>query len=332
MRKQKRLGLLSTLLALLFGFAMASCGGGGGSSSSLSYTGETSQATITDANAQGLLTYAYMGGDMGSFPVPLGTVAGGQEDHPKDSMVLTLPNILMEAVNRIDKSGLEGSAATGTIVSDSQTINGSCGGSASISISFDDVTGDFSGSFVFRSYDECSEVINGGISFSGRFEIVQGPQGPEVGEILNMTMSFSALSVSGGESATIAGQITVTVNGTTDSITMDLLLHDGLSDQVFWVNNYSVTVTDMGTYEEVQVTGTFYDPVEGYVDITTVVVLEIDFGADWPRAGQILISGAGGTRALLRAQSDGTFFVDVDIDVDPDYEFIDLGPFMWDTV
>lgn len=329
MKKQLFLNIFCAVLILFFGLAMSSCGGSGGSSSSITYTGETSQATITDTNAQGLLTDAYMGGNMSSFPVPLGTVEGGQGDRPKESIVFTLPQNLMQAFNQIDTGDLERGLATGTIITDSYTTTGTCGGSASISITFDDVSGDFSGNFVFSFYDECTEVINGQISFEGRFEILGPGQDPE---IQNMTMSFSALSVTGGESATIAGQIAITVNGATESITMDLLLHDGVSDQVFWVNDYSVTVTDMGTYQEVQVTGTFYDPLEGYVDILTPVSLEIAFGADWPSAGQILITGADGTRALLRAQSDGTFFVDIDTDIDPDYEFIDLGPFSWNNL
>ncbi len=333
MRKQKLLGLFSTSLALIFFFAMASCGGGGGSSSSLSYTGETSQALVTGDNALALLEGAYMGGDMGSFPIPMGSVQSGQGVSSPGSLALETAKILKHAANRIDMSNLASNGATGAVISDSLTIAGTCGGSASFSVTFNDVSGEFSGTFTFASFDECSEVINGRINISGVFEIVQGPQGPEPGEILSMSMSFSALSVSGGEPATIAGEITFTVAGPTETMTIDMLLHDGASDMVFWVHDYHVSVTTGPGYVDVDVSGTFYNPSEGFVTISTPLPLHILDIDGYPSSGIIEVGGALGSKARLIVIDATEFYILVEFGDDDLFDDWDsrvaLGPLYW---
>ena len=330
MKKQRFFILFSAALVLSFGVAMVSCGGGGGSSSSLFYTGETSQAIISDTNAVEMLTDAYMGGDMGSFPVPLGAVRGGEGLGSKGSTVFNAAMIMKEAVSRIDRDSLVNNPAVG--ITQSQTINGSCGGSASFSISFDENTGAFSGNFTFNSFDECTEVISGGISISGVFEIVQGPQGPEPGELLALTMSFSALAVSGSETATIAGEITITMSVSSETIIMDVILHDGAADKTFWVNNYSITVAQGADFTDVTVSGTFYDPDEGFVTLSTPVALHILDVDEWPSGGTLELAGLNGTKARLIVIDSTEFYVLVELGDDAlfdDWDSRDFGQLFW---
>jgi hypothetical protein len=330
MKKQRFVILFSAALVISFGAAMVSCGGGGGSSSNLLYTGETSQAIISQTNAVGILTDAYMGGDMGSFPVPLGAVRSDEGLGSKGSTVFNAAMVMKEAVSQIDRESLINDPAVG--ITQSQTINGSCGGSASFSISFNEITGAFSGNFTFNAYNECTDVISGGISISGVFEIVQGPQGPEPGELITLTMSFSALAISGGETATIAGEITVTVNPSSESIIMDVLLHDGVTDKTYWVNNYSITVAQGAGFTDVTVSGSFYDPDEGFVTLSTPVPLHILDFDEWPSGGTLEVAGLNGTKARLIVIDSTEFYVLVESGNDnlfDEWDSRDFGQLFW---
>jgi hypothetical protein len=68
---------------------------------------------ISETNAAALLTDAYMGGDMGSFPVPLGAVRGGEGLGSKGSTVFNAAMIMKEAVSRIDRDSLVNNPAVG---------------------------------------------------------------------------------------------------------------------------------------------------------------------------------------------------------------------------
>lgn len=293
---------LSILSLCFVALLLTSCGGGGGSgtSSSLTYTGETAQATVTAENAVELATGAYMGGDVSSFPVPIGMVQIGEYTGVHDSTLLRAAAIVKEAVSQFDPKGQSKDMATGQVISDSSTVNGQCGGSASFSMTFDDVSGAFSGTFTFLPLDECTEVISGEVSFNGVFEIVEAPDGsPEPGNVISMTMSFNNL---------------------------DILYLDGVSDQVFWVHNYNIVVTVGTGFVEVQATGTFYNPLYGFITISTPVPPQIFDTDNVPSSGTLEIEGAVGSKARLTFVDASSFTVDVDLE---GKGYVLLGTYNW---
>lgn len=333
MKKSLLYNILCGVLAVFFSAALVSCGGGGGSSNSLLYTGESTEAEITAANAVDLLTGSYMGGNMSQFPIPLGSVALGSSDVENGPTLLSVTRIMRDAVNRVDLGSPAQDATASGVINSSQTINGTCGGSATVSISYDEVTGEFSGTFSFSAYDECTEVLNGSMQVTGVFEVLPGG---EPGEIINMRMTFNAISASGSNPFTIAGEVTISVNAPDETITMNILLQDGLTDKIFWVNNYSITVTQGAGFTDISVSGTFYDPDEGFVTLSTPVLLHIlDFDT-WPTGGTLEIAGSKGTKARLIANSDGTtFYILVELtgdDLFDDWDSRDFGTLFWTDI
>jgi len=82
---------------------------------------------------------------------------------------------------------------------------------------------------------------------------------------------------------------------------MNMLLKDNIADKVYKFENYVMTITEdtKGRYADIEVTGRYYDPDYGYVDISTPVPLRIYSGDDRPSSGEVVCTGASGTKAGL---------------------------------
>jgi len=279
-------------------------GDGGGSAPGISYTGITSQAIVDESNAVDFSTAAYLGGDMGSA---LGGIAAIQTEdnkqigHPR---TLKLIQTLETAIVEVDVTAPSGVAVLGAIQQESDTIQGDCPGtpgSAAYTIEYDDVTGDFSGTFNFNSY--CSEdvTLSGSASFSGKVD-------PNTLEFLRFSITFDSLTATlERDSFTTKGNITYDFETSPVTATMDLLLKDNSTGKVYWVK-YSMTLVEGPNYVEFEMSGTYYDPDSGYVVLSTDIPFVVYDGEDWPSEGVLVVTGdtgvAGGkTKARLTALS-----------------------------
>jgi hypothetical protein len=123
----------------------------------------------------------------------LGGIAAIQtEDHKPigHPRTLKLTRTLETAIDEVDVTAPSGVAVSGAIQQESDTIQGDCPGtpgSAAYTIEYDDVTGDFSGTFNFNSY--CSEdvTLSGSASFSGKVD-------PNTLEFLRFSITFDSLT------------------------------------------------------------------------------------------------------------------------------------------
>jgi hypothetical protein len=111
---------------------------------------------------------------------------------------------------------------------------------------------------------------------------------------------------------------------------MSVLLRDN-TGKVFWAKDYSLTVNDQGTYEEISITGRFYHPEHGYVEISTPTPLHINVGDEFPSSGVLELSGANNAKVRLTADSSTTFHVEADKDGDGVFEY-NSGPLNWADV
>jgi len=112
-------------------------GGGGTTSTGISYTGSTSQATLTQNNSQDITTGAYQGGQTGVAAVSLGGVQSVEENkitRPRPFMVY---QGLERALHEIDIASHSGGGSSGIVTNDSDRINGDCGGYADYTIKYD---------------------------------------------------------------------------------------------------------------------------------------------------------------------------------------------------
>lgn len=316
------LGLLS--LALLF----TACGGGGGdgggvSGGGISYTGLTAQATVDSTNSETLSTGAYKGGAVGTS----GSMGNVQKKVVGRPNYLDLALTIEEAILHIDVHAPPGIVGAGAIVTESGTISGHCGGNAQYVIQYDDATGDFSGTLNFNGYCSQGVTLTGSASFSGKVDV-------NTKNLLQFSLSCDNMAVTTG-SDFFTAKMSISSNFQASPITaaIDILLRDSTTGKVYWANNYSIALWVGSNYVDFQVSGKYYHPDYGYVNISTSTTFRIYFGTTWPSQGVLILDGktgiaGGSTRAQLTVLSSTTYQVEADTNGDSIYEW-NSGPLTW---
>ena len=279
------------------------CGGGGGGDSGVTYTGLTTPAVITNTNAKILAEGAIGGSSTGTA---FGVVSDGQEIQPNPT-ILNVARILSNIVTQLDISP-SSSTLPGAIVTDSGSDPCLDGGSISFNLSVDDVTDDFSGTFNFINCAEGGTTINGNTTVSGTINL-----NSSFIEVLNFTMNPVTV-VSGAESYTMSGTVRTSVSGSSATIVMDVRLRNNNTQMVEWINNLTISAVDNGSFLEMTITGRYYHPEHGYIDIVTNLPFQINYADQWPYAGQMTITGASGSKARVTAVSNTQYRLEVDPD------------------
>ncbi len=296
-------------------------GSGGGSSSGLTYTGSETLASISDGNAQVLATGAYTNGSTGyamSTIASLQTSGNEQTGYP---LLLKVSNILTDSLEQVDfrtATDGSGSRATETV----SGIVGDCGGTAAYSIEFNEGTGLFEGSFSFSNYCNQGTTITGAVTFSGTVDVNND------NALLSFSFSFVALTVSSaGNSLTLDGTLSINTVGSPSTLTLDVFVRyntDG--NPVYWVRDYTLIVTEGSGFVDLQISGIFYNPVEGYVTVSTDTPISVNDGDDYPSSGVLIVTGnpgtaGGNTKAKLTFVSSTTYRVEADTDGDGTYDY-----------
>jgi len=314
----------------LFLFALipflVSCGGGGGSggSASISYTGSTTQAVITQTNGENIAYSAYQNGDTGNtLDAVLGVQLTGNITPSRPRMLL-LSQALRKSVDHISLEHDRYNLSEGAIVNDSSPFTGGCGGSANYAISINDATYDFNGTFTFNSYCNDETTLSDILTFSGQFN-------PDTLIFGQVTLSFDNLTVSSGtDSFTADGDITLDPSTSPTSVTLNMVMVDNSTDKTYQAKNFVMALTDNLTSVTMTISGRLYDPDYGYVDITTPTPLTISAGNSYPDSGELLASGSNGSsgnpaKAKLTALNSISYQIEIDEDGDGTFEYLNTG-------
>jgi hypothetical protein len=324
-RRFKDVGL--AILLLLF---LTSCGGSsGGSSSGISYTGLTTQATVDQNNAEELSTGAYSGGSTGSaIGGTLGVIQTGQPEPEGYPRVLKVAQVLEGTLDKVDFMSRAYGTFVGEVYTESEKIYGACGGSASVTVSIDDQTGYFSGRMNFNKYCDMEITISGGVDLSGKFDLYAE-------ELTEFTMSFDNLtSTSASDSVTLKGDISlVNVTAYGGTMIMNMTMQDNSTKETFRLVDYKIVVTEQFDSIGIDISGRYYDPNYGYVDISTPTLFRIYEGNENPSKGVLVVTGktgigGGSTKARLKTISSSTYKVEADTDGDGLYDY-DTGVLYW---
>ena len=302
-------------------------GGGGSNETTTSYTGKTSQATLTIGNGEEISSAAYQNGSsnqaagLNSVFASLNNAnTTAAETKPK---IYTLTKTLKGAINKIQPA-TNNISYSRAVVSESDSFPGECGGDANYDMTFDDVTGDFSGTFSFNRYCELGDTINGSFNMSGNIN----PDSLIFGTI---NISMSSLSVtSGNDSFTISGDISLAPDNNPSVVSMDIRLTDNTTGEVFWLENVTITITSNSLYEDVSMEGKFYHPDHGYSNITTPIAFQFIGMDEWPSSGVMVATGTNGSTATLTALSNTTYQIDIDENGDDALEQTTTGN--WDSL
>jgi len=299
-------------------------GGGGGTVSGITYTGVTTQAIIDENNATEIATVSLDGMTSASNLNVIGAVSANTDPVACPS-VIDIAAFIQEVVYKIEGATIQHAAYTGAVVSENETIAGSCGGSFSISFSGDDQTGNFNGSLRFNNFCEQDFTADGNMNLSGNINI-------NTGEINYFTMKFTGVNlISGQESISMSGSMDLSMQPSSMRMTMSFVLLDNNLTRSYKYENFVYEYTQGPDFTDMTFTGRFYHQDYGYVNITTQTEIRMYDYDLWPASGTLIATGDMGTKARLSVIDSSTFSVEADTDGDGAYDDYDSGPLTWDS-
>jgi hypothetical protein len=297
---------LSSFLIPLVILVLSACGGGGGGSSDpepVTYTGLTTPAVVTAANAK-TLAEGVIGGST------TGSVLGVVSEEEANPTILDVARILSNSVTQLGASS-SSPHLPGAIVTDSGSDPCLDGGRIEYDLSVDDVTFDFFGTFVFINCTEGGTTLNGEASVTGSLG----------GSSMILDLTFDSLTVvSGAESYTISGTVNTTATFSGVTIVMNVRQRNNNTQLVEWLDNLTIFETDNVTYLEMTITGRYYHPQHGYVDVVTNTPFQINVADQWPYLGQMTLTGASNSKSRLTALDKTQYSLEVDENGDDIYE------------
>ena len=289
-------GILAVLFVLTL--AWAGCGGGGGSSDggdpSITYTGLTTPAAITAANAEDLLTGSLLGVEAGGYFSLAENGSLEPDRRAQDSVIssdpiaIGLPLVLRSAAGTVSLSDSKRNSARSLARAVSDTIDGNCGGSATYWLNVDDATGAFNGTFDFSRYCEDDIVISGDTDISGTANLTTGA-------ISAITYEFEKLVI---DESIFKGNVRIDDTAIPRVIVLDVLMQDSVSGNVYWANDYSLWTTDLNATEPLLVST-----------------------GGWPIRGILLCAGVNNTKATLTAISASSYKIEADANGDDTYDY-----------
>ncbi len=315
----------TSMILFLFSLTMAGCGGGGGGDSGggpapLTYSGLTSQASISATNAEDIAADALLGGTVGVSV--LGSTDADEITRPIIShlYVIELPKILRQSTEDVNwQSGNE----IAPLRVESDTISGECGGNLSYTVNVDDTTGYFTGTFNYSQYCDSGITISGTVRVDGNVDLATNEF-----EIINF--NFDRLT---SEDFIISGVIALNdTNADSSVVTMDFYFEDIAFDKVYWIHDYSLTITAVNAADtQLSITGVFYDPDYGFVNVSTPDPFTIISTDEWPTTGTMLCEGSGNTKAVLSAVDSVSYRIEADTNGDNVYDY-DSGVLLWSNL
>lgn len=293
-------------VVLLLGL-LAGCGGGGGEGGSATgnegnqlsdaakYSGLTTKAKITTANAVAFTSDAFAAASAGSSAEILGKMV------PRDSSGnnVTLPEIATLVQGTVQKTTAKRAASQAVAgASTSNAINGAAGGSAAMTIDVDDATGNFTGKATFSSFKETATgpTLSGTVTLSGYYN-------KATGHYDRMSVIFAPLSaVTAKGTFDLYGNFVFSSKENTELLTMSCTLHISTGN-TYWIKDWTYTLTDGNT---LVITGRYYHPQFGFVEISTPWrMLATSFSAP-PTSGIFQAAGTSCTKARLTFTATGS--------------------------
>jgi hypothetical protein len=306
MKKAIRL-ISGTALTIFLSITLAACGGGGDDAApadSISYSGVTTQAVINNTNAKALSIDAYEGGNSGASLGGGGMLAAQTGPSAVASPAPPLRALAQALRGALAKLPLETTpvvtVAAVVPVSPPETMPGDCKGSATISMGFDEAANLYVGSVSFDRYQDfdangtCDEAT--GTTLSGQMTFTMSVDPNE-----SITTTITALkATTGTESFTTSGSMIMTqVDIDTFRVILNMVLRDDATGKTHKIENYQIDIDDFGTYVSETLTGRFYNPDYGFVELTTLNPLQVYNDSDWPSSGALHYAGANGSSLTL---------------------------------
>jgi hypothetical protein len=335
---------LSKICSYLIGVIMISlqimsCGGGGDSgdggsgggniSPSITYSGLSNPALIDEKNATILALSSLDGVEYQASSSGIIALSSPDQNsiQGQGNFLANLTIVIRNTADSLDFSEKLESSGFTVFATESGTLSGSCGGTATYNITVNEKTGAFTGSITFQSLCEDGLALSGVATINGNIDL-----GTETIREFNITFSHVTAS-SGSYSVTMSGETKLTYTYSNYTAILNMLFRDDTTNQTFKLENYQIIVTETSNYEQISISGLFYYPEYGYVSIQTLEALRVYYVDEYPSSGRLLLTGGKGfsggfTKALLTVLSKDEFKVEADTNGDGNYDY-NSEPIRW---
>jgi len=291
------------------------------------YTGITEQAVITAENALALTVGTWLSGTTGAELSVIGAVQENEGGAAEKLGLLDMPFIFEKGFRQVNFTVFNGETLMGALLDISETINGTCGGSARFEGTADDQTGDFSGTFRFNNYCEENIIVNGQGEITGIIDLFSE-------ELVFYHYAFTGMTVSfGNQSFTLDGRVRVSYLSSPPFMVLSYVYTDNTVS--YWLKDLIIDIVEGLDYVDItDVMGRYYDPAYGYTEIELEEPIRIYNDGFWPASGKFLLVGAvgnqgGSTSASLEFLSETSFLVEADTDGDGAYDDYSSGIQLW---
>jgi hypothetical protein len=291
-----------TLIVLPF-MLMAGCNGGGSgdsssSSASLSYSGITTQANIDSDNAEYFATGSFNAGQSTSSST--GSSLSGVVSNDGSAVPITKPSsvsivkVLQKPIRNINVDSIATPSFSGAVYEENFSEECTGGGTVSGSLSSTDA-GNFNGTMVFGSCTEDGETVSGSTTVSGTADT-------NTGDILTITITSDSLTVSSTDTnITMDGSVAYTFSGNDIHSTSNLVIRDNKVGKTNKMENFVLRLTENIGYDELYLSGKYYDSQYGYGDVHTFMPFLIADGDYWPYSGEAEVLGDNGSSVTITA-------------------------------
>jgi hypothetical protein len=329
-RFYKKTAVFFAIFCLLMIF-MGCSGSGSGAPPTLSYTGVTTPVSIDVDNAETLLVGAYEGGLVASAFNILGAARADSSHSITTHRMLSLADAFESFLYELDMQPQQPGSFAGAIITDSETLFGSCGGSVYYDVGLDSIFGDFSGTADFRDYCDVSNpdlVLDGIADFSGDYDVLS----LEIDDFAFIFRDFNVTS--SAESYILNGSLNGSVSATRADINTSSVLKDASTGKTFWLKDFAIKALRGNGFVDIELNGRYYDHDYGYVDVITEEPFRVYDNEDWPATGILAMQGAegeqgGNTMARLVVLEEGSYQIEADTDGDGSFDDYNSGPLYW---
>lgn len=303
MRHSNRIIPLS-IKALLCSISLTliSCGGGGGGGGSaypnVQYTGATNQATTTDDNASDFPVTMLEGSTSSNESNPFAAAIEGSTSTTQNAQHTAMLSILAKQLTN-DISTQQLNSDNSQVSAVTQIINGTCATNpGSVNITDNSTSTNLSGSYTYSNYcvgsiGSGAEIeVHGKMSYSGSL-FLAGDQ--PVFQSMTISVEYLKLTVrtsSETVSEEFSGSMTLTFDGTTANNVTGLTVTTNFEANGL---TYKIENLVVDTSSGLNISGRFYHPTHGYVDVTTTTNFNlVSTNPDKYCAGTLTLTGAGG--------------------------------------
>jgi len=286
--------------------------------SSGGFIGVASQAAITSMNAEALA----VGGIAGGLTTGVsGSLKLNQNLKTAQSDVfrpLRIPLLMGDSLRRIEFGTALNTFDPANVLTESDILEGSCGGDFSYTLNFNRISGQFSGNLLFTDYCDDGIIISGETDVDGTFEVNSA-------EFLTASFSFEDLF---DESHILDGEISMDFSDRPIIATFTAYSEDKDSGKIYWIRDYSINLSEFTGHIEIEIFGTFYHPDNGFVTLTTSEPFVVFDEDDWPTWGQLIVQGDNDTNAQISAIDHLQYRIEADTDGDGIFDW-NFGILKW---